>query len=143
MYQGYFSDEDILFVRHYGDYEGAEGLEAIASALEANPPTVQINAVCIDFRAVTAVSLDDTDRANVNFYKRRFESYGQRLGSFLLVRVYEEENVAINKVLRERDERTAGSFLDLDAIVEVYNVPDALKALGLPADYRVKYPSEK
>ena len=59
------------------------------------------------------------------------------------MRVYEEENVAINKVLRERDERTAGSFLDLDSIVEVYNVPDALKALGLPADYRVKYPSEK
>jgi hypothetical protein len=143
MYQGYFTDEDILFVRHYGNFEGSEGLEAIASILEANPPAAQVVAVCIDYRPVTAATLFDTDRANVNLFARHFESYGQRLGSFLLVRIYEEENVAINKVLRERDERTAGFFLDKNSIVEVYNLPDALKALGLPADYRVEYPPEK
>ncbi len=132
-----------MFTRHYGIYKSAEIIVAMKNVLKGNSLAGQLKGVCFDVSAVTDASLDDTDRANVNFYKRRFESYGQRLGSFLLVRVYEEENVAINKVLRERDERTAGSFLDLDSIVEVYNVPDALKALGLPADYRVKYPSEK
>jgi hypothetical protein len=68
MYQGYFSDEAILFVRHYGDYEGAEGFEALESVLAANPPpAVQTRVVCIEFRAVTAVTVDDTDRANVTF----------------------------------------------------------------------------
>ena len=36
MYQGYISAEKIWFARHEGKYEGAEGLEAFSSALEAN-----------------------------------------------------------------------------------------------------------
>lgn len=33
MYQYYISDESILFVRHYGSYERAEGFTAILSTL--------------------------------------------------------------------------------------------------------------
>ena len=142
MYQSYISGEGIVFARHYGHFEGAEGFKAFLSALEANPPVTQLQAVCVDLRDVTAATLEDSDRANVTFFKRQFARYGQQLDSMLLVRVKNAKSVAINKIFLERDARTAGPFLDLGAAVTVYSAPEALEVLGLPADYRIEYPAK-
>ena len=142
MYQSYISAEGILFARHYGYYEGAEDLKAFLSALEANPPVTQLQAVCVDLRDVTAATLEDSDRANVTFFMRQFARYGQQLDSMLLVRVKNAKSVAINKILLERDARTAGPFVDLGAIETVFSASEALEVLGLPADYRIEYPAK-
>ena len=63
------------------------------------------------------------------------------LSRLQIVRIYNPENVAVNKMLLERDVRVAAPFFDLDAIINVESLPEALKVLGLPADYRVEYPS--
>tara|TARA_B110000305_G_scaffold190485_1_gene212866 strand:+ start:196 stop:627 length:432 start_codon:yes stop_codon:yes gene_type:complete len=143
MYQGYISAEKIWFARHEGKYEGAEGLRAFSSALEANPPATQLKAVCIDYSDVTSATLDDTDRANTTFFVGQFARYKQQVDSLLVVRVFNPKNVAINKILRERDARMAGPFVDLGTIVEVYSVPEAIEALGLSADYCIEYPAKQ
>ena len=143
MHQGYISDERIFFSRHYGDFDGGEGFKAFLSALEANPSAAQIKAVCFDLRDVTSVTLDETDRANGAFFKRKFAELGQQAESISVLRLYDPENVAINEILYERESRIRSPYDHLKLkFNRVYSVPDALKALGLPTDYRLEYPAK-
>jgi hypothetical protein len=144
MYQIYVSDEDVCFSRHCGNFTGAEGFKAILSFLEANPSVAQIKAVCFDLREVTSVTLGGTDRSNASFFKRKYMEFGQQIESTSVVRLYNPENVAINEILYERESRIRSPFEYLKLKIDrVYSVPDALKALGLPADYFIEYPAKK
>ena len=143
MHQGYISDERIFFSRHYGDFDGGEGFKAFLSALEANPSAAQIKAVCFDLRDVTSVTLDETDRANGAFFKRKFAELGQQAESISVLRLYDPENVAINEILYERESRIRSPYLvNLETLVTVYSVPEGLKALGLPIDYCIEFPAK-
>ena len=143
MYAAYISDEDILFTRHYGKYEGAEGFVAILSVLAENPNAARLKAVCIDLSAVTSVTLENTDRAYASFFLQKLESYNQGVSGTLIVRVHDPVNVVLNEPIAGRDQRLNRHIFDLETIAKVYSMPEALKILGLPADYRVEYPLEK
>ena len=56
MYQSYISDDNILFVRHYGTFVGAETLTAILHALESHVPNARLKGLYVDFRDVNDVS---------------------------------------------------------------------------------------
>ena len=143
IYQPYISDEGIIFVRHYGTCEGAEGFTALLSALESTPNIPKINGVLLDTRAVIDMSLEDTDRANASFLMKKLQSYGQMTTSVTPVLIYDPENVRVTKILLERDQRVSDPIADLLTIQRVSNPADALKILGLPADYRIEHPPEE
>ena len=143
MYAAYISDEDILFTRHYGKYEGAEACAAVLSTLATNPNAARFKALCIDLSAVTSVTLEDTDRAYASFFRQKLASYNQGLSGTLFVRVFDPVNVALNELIDERDRRLNRHLFNLETVAKVHSVPDALKVLGLPADYRFEYPSGK
>ena len=142
MYQSYISDEDILFTRHYGKYEGAEGFVAILSVLAENPNAARLKAVCLNLSAVTSVTLESTDRAYASFFLQKLASYNQGVSGMLFVRVFDPVNVVINELIDERDQRLNRHLFNLENVANVHSVPDALKALGLPADYRIEYPAK-
>ena len=142
MYQSYISDEDILFVRHYGCYDGAEACAAVLSTLAANPNAARLKAVCFDLIDVTSVTLEDTDRAYASFFLQKLASYNQGVSGMLFVRVFDPVNVVINELIDERDQRLNRHLFNLENVANVHSVPDALKALGLPADYRSEYPAK-
>jgi hypothetical protein len=143
MYQSYISDESILFVRHYGSYEGAEGFTAILSTLESYPNAAQLKGVCLDASAVTAVTLHDTDRAYGTHFLSKLVSYGQDINSACIVRVINPDNVAVNEMIVERNQRLTSHLINLETIYLVYNLSAALTELGLPVDYCIDYPAEK
>ena len=143
MYQACVSDEGILFIRHFDNFVGAEVFSAALNTLKNYPNAAALKAVCIDLTDVTSVTLDDTDRALSAFMLRKIQSYGLDVDSLLIVRVYKAENLTVNKTMQERDARVAESIFDLDAIVHVHSLSEALKVLGLPDDYQVEYPPEK
>jgi hypothetical protein len=131
-----------LFTRHYGKYEGAEGFVAILSVLAENPNAARLKAVCIDLSAVTSVTLENTDRAYASFFLQKLASYNQGISGMLFVRVFDPVNVVINELIDERDQRLNRHLFNLETVANVHSVPDALKALGLPADYRIEYPAK-
>ena len=143
MYQACVSDEGILFIRHFDNFVGAEVFSAALNTLKNYPNAAALKAVCIDLTDVTNVTLDDTDRALGAFMLRKIQSYGLDIESLSIVRVYKADNDTVNKTIQERDVRVADPIFDLDAIVHVHSFPEALKVLGLPADYRVEYASAK
>jgi hypothetical protein len=143
MYQAYISDEDIIFVRHYGTYKGAEGFSAVISILESSTDTPRIKGVCLDIQAVTDVTLHDTDRANGTFLVSKLAGFDQDISSIAIVELYDPENVAINEVFVERDRLLTNLILDLKNVQKVSSLPEALKALGLPVDYCIEHPPEK
>ena len=98
MHQGYISEEGILFTRHYGIYKSAEIIVAMKNVLQDNPLVGQLKGVCFDVSAVTAASLNDTDRAYGAIAARDVASYGLELGSLTVVRVHDPENVAVNEL---------------------------------------------
>ena len=140
MYQAYVSDDGILFTRHFDRYVGAEVFVASLEILTGVSQKRKPKGMCIDLSGVTHATLDDSDRALGAFMQRKIQSYGMDLSRLQIVRIYNPENVAVNKMLLERDVRVAAPFFDLDAIINVESLPEALKVLGLPADYRVEYP---
>jgi hypothetical protein len=143
MYQSYISDEGILFIRHYGTYEGAEGFIAILNTLESNPTAAQLKGVCLDQSAVTAVTLHDSDSAYGHFLLSEIMSYDQEINPVCIVRIINPENVAVNEGIAERNKRLTSHLIDLENIYLVSSVPEALKMLGLPVDYGIEYPPEK
>jgi hypothetical protein len=143
MHQSYISDDLLVFIRLYGILEGAEGFKALLSTLESNPTATQLKGVCFDARAATHQTLDDTDRANGSFLASILASYGQDINSLCLVGIFNPENVSVNKIILERNERFVTPLVGPKAFQVVYSVPDALKALGLPVDYCIEYPPEK
>ena len=77
------------------------------------------------------------------FFKRKFAELGQQAESISVLRLYDPENVAINEILYERESRVRSPYDHLKLkFNRVYSVPDALKALGLPTDYRIEYPAK-
>jgi len=142
MYAAYISDEDILFTRHYGKYEGAEACAAVLSTLAANPNAARLKAVCIDLSAVTSVTLENTDRAYGSFFLRELERFNQDIKSTRVVRVMGPLNYAVNEMIAERNQRITSHLVNLETLVTVYSVPEGLKALGLPIDYRIEYPAK-
>lgn len=142
MYAAYISDEDILFTRHYGKYEGAEAFVAILSVLAENPNAARLKAVCIDLSAVTSVTLENTDRAYGSFFLRELERFNQDIKSIRVVRVMGPLNYAVNEMIAERNQRITSHLVNLETWVAVYSVPEGLKALGLPIDYRIEYPAK-
>ena len=142
MYAAYISDEDILFTRHYGKYKGAEGFVAILSVLAENPNAARLKAVCVDLSAVTSVTLENTDRAYGSFFLRELERFNQDIKSTRVVRVMGPLNYAVNEMIAERNQRITSHLVNLETLVTVYSVPEGLKALGLPIDYRIEYPAK-
>ncbi|MFT7472505.1 MAG: hypothetical protein ACI8XU_002403 [Kiritimatiellia bacterium] len=140
MYESYISDEEIIFVRHYGTFRGAESLAAILSTFESNPPKSQIKGAFFDLRDVTSADLSDTDRAYGSFFTDKLSSYGQSMNLDNIVSIYDPENVELFATMSERNKRLSGRFMDIDNMQRVYSLPEALKILGLPADYCIKYP---
>lgn len=113
------------------------------SALASTPNIPKINGVLLDTRAVIDISLEDTDRGNVSFLMKKLQSYGQTTTSVTPVLIYDPENVRVTKILLERDQRVTDPIADLLTIQRVSNPADALKILGLPADYRIEHPPEE
>ena len=113
------------------------------SALESTPNIPKINGVLLDTRAVIDISLEDTDRANASFFMKKLLSCGQMTTSVTPVLIYDSENVRVNKILLERDQRVTDPIADLLTSQRVSNQADALKILGLPADYLIEHPSEE
>ena len=142
MYAAYISDEDILFTRHYGKYEGAEACAAVLSTLAENPNAARLKAVCLNLSAVTSVTLESTDRAYASFFLQKLASYNQGISGMLFVRVFDPVNVAINELIDERDQRLNRHLFNLENVANVHSVPEALEVLGLPADYRIEYPAK-
>ena len=142
MYAAYISDEDILFTRHYGKYEGAEACAAVLSTLAANPNAARLKAVCIDLSAVTSVTLENNDRAYGSFFLRELERFNQDIKSTRVVRVMGPLNYAVNEMIAERNQRITSHLVNLETLVTVYSVPEGLKALGLPIDYCIEYPAK-
>jgi hypothetical protein len=140
MYESYVSDEDMLFIRHYGAFKGAETLAAILSTFASNPPKSQIKAALFDFRDATSADLSDTDRAYGSFFTDQLFSYGQSMNLDNIVSVYDPENVELLATMSERNKRLSARFMNIDTMQRVYSLPEALKILGLPADYCIKYP---
>ena len=64
MYQSYISDDNILFVRHYGTFVGAETLTAILHALESHVPNARLKGLYVDFRDVNDCLLYTSDAAD-------------------------------------------------------------------------------
>ncbi len=143
MYQSYISDDNILFVRHYGTFVGAETLTAILHALESHVPNARLKGLYVDFRDVNDVSLDDTDGAFGDYFRRRLASYGQDFRSMCIVRVIEAESMEVNEAFSERTRRLQRGFPNVKNIQNVNSVADAKKALGLSVDYSIEYPLEK
>ena len=143
IYQAYINEDDIMFIRHYGKFEGAESFNALLATLASNPGAAQLKAVCFDYRAVTEATLEDSDRANDYYLLKKLTSYGQNVYNFNLVRVIDAANVVVNDILRERNRRVANASANLESFDEVFSMSDGLKALALPADYCIEYPTEK
>jgi hypothetical protein len=143
IYQAYINEDDIMFIRHYGKFEGAESFNALLATLASNPGAAQLKAVCFDYRAVTEATLEDSDRANDYYLLKKLASYGQNVYNFKLIRVIDAENVVVNDILRERNRRVAKASANFESFDEVLSMSDGLKALALPADYCIEYPTEK
>ena len=143
IYQAHINEDDIMFIRHYGKFEGAESFNALLATLASNPGAAQLKAVCFDCRAVTEATLEDSDRANDYYLLKKLASYGQNVYNFKLIRVIDAENVVVNNILRERNRRVAKASANFESFDEVLSMSDGLKALALPADYCIEYPTEK
>lgn len=143
MYQSYISDDNILFVRHYGTFVGAETLTAILHALGSHVPNARLKGLYVDLRDVNDVSLEDTDGAFGDYFRRRLASYGQDFRSMCIVRVIEAESMEVNEAFSERTRRLQRGFPNVKNLQNVNSVADAKKALGLSVDYSIEYPLEK
>jgi hypothetical protein len=132
-----------MFIRHYRAYEGAERIKAFLFTLESNRTATQLKGVCFDFRAVADVTLRDSDRSYTAFLQGKLANYSHDTDSIVLVQIFDPENLAINEIIVERGQRQTTANIKIGSLARVYNVPDALKALGLPADYCIEYPPEK
>jgi hypothetical protein len=142
MYQSYI-DDDIMFIRHYGKFEGAESLAATLSTLESNAPNGQLKGVLFDFRDVTYATLDNSDRAYGEFLASELKHYGQDISLVRIVSVYDPENTALFDMVTDRNQRLSLQRTDLQNFRRIYSHPEALEILGLPADYCIEYPPEK
>ena len=142
MYQSYIGD-DIMFIRHYEKFEGAESFSAVLSTLASNAPNGQLKGVLFDFRDVTYATLNNSDRAYGEIFVRKLEHYGQDISLIRIVSVYDPENAALFDMVTDRNQRLSIKMIDLQNFQRVFSHPAALEILGLPADYCIEYPTEK
>ena len=142
MYQSYISDDGVMFIRHYGAYEGAEAFTAALSTLESAPGVGQLKGICVDVRESTHVTLDDSDRARGIFLLRKLESYNQDISLISKVAITNPEAADINKILVERNQRVKAAIFGFVMFEMVFSEPDALGILGLPVDYRIEFSAE-
>ena len=142
MYQSYISDDGVMFIRHYGAYEGAETFTAALSTLESAPGVGQLKGICVDVRESTHATLDDSDRARGVFLLRKLESYNQDISLISKVAITNPEAADINKILVERNQRVKAAIFGFVMFEMVFSEPDALGILGLPVDYRIEFSAE-
>ena len=102
MYQSYIAD-DIMFIRHYDKFEGAESFSAVLSTLASNAPNGQLKGVLFDFRDVTYATLDNSDRAYGEIFVRKLKHYGQDMSLIRIVSVYDSENAALFDMVTDRN----------------------------------------
>ena len=142
MYQSYISDDGVMFIRHYGAYEGAEIATAVLNTLESAPGVGQLKGICVDVRESTHATLDDSDRAIGLFRLRKLESYNQDISLISKVAITNPEAADINKILVERNQRVKAAIFGFVMFEMVFSEPDALCILGLPVDYRIEFSAE-
>ncbi len=143
MYQSYISDDGVMFIRHYGAYEGAETFTAALSTLESAPGVGQLKGICVDVRELTHATLDDSDRARGLFLLRKLESYNQDISLISKVAIINPEAVDVNNTLVERNQRVKAAIFGFVMFEMVFSEPDALGILGLPVDYRIEFSAER
>ncbi|MFT5335958.1 MAG: hypothetical protein ACI9GB_003882 [Halioglobus sp.] len=139
MYQSCIAN-DIMFIRHYGTFKGAESLVALISTLESNAPNDQLKGVLFDFRDVTYATLANSDRAYGEIFASELERYGQDISLPLIVSVYDPENVALFDIVTDRNQRLSLPVNGSLNFRRIYSHPEALEILGLPAGYCIEYP---
>ena len=98
MYQSYISDDNILFVRHYGTFVAAETLTAILHALGSHVPNARLKGLYVDLRDVNDVSLEDTDGAFGDYFRRRLASYGQDFRSMSTAKSHNPEDLTLEEI---------------------------------------------
>jgi len=143
LYQSYISDDGVMFIRHYGAYEGAETFTAALSTLESAPGVGQLKGICVDVRELTHATLDDSDRARGLFLLRKLESYNQDISLISKVAITNPEAVDVNNTLVERNQRVKAAIFGFAMFKTVFSEPDALGILGLPVDYRIEFSAER
>lgn len=143
MYQSYISDDGVMFIRHYGAYEGAETFTAALSTLESAPGVGQLKGICVDVRELTHATLDDSDRARGLFLLCKLESYNQDISLISKVAIINPEAVDVNNTLVERNQRVKAAIFGFVMFEMVFSEPDALGILGLPVDYRIEFSAER
>ena len=143
MYQSYISDDGVMFIRHYGAYEGAETFTAALSTFESAPGVGQLKGICVDVRELTHATLDDSDRARGLFLLRKLESYNQDISLISKVAITNPEAVDVNNTLVERNQRVKAAIFGFAMFKTVFSEPDALGILGLPVDYRIEFSAER
>lgn len=143
MYQSYISDDGVMFIRHYGAYEGAETFTAALSTLESAPGVGQLKGICVDVRELTHATLDDSDRARGLFLLRKLESYNQDISLISKVAITNPEAVDVNNTFVERNQRVKAAIFGFVMFEMVFSEPDALGILGLPVDYRIEFSAER
>jgi len=143
LYQSYISDDGVMFIRHYGAYEGAETFTAALSTLESAPGVGQLKGICVDVRELTHATLDDSDRARGLFLLRKLESYNQDISLISKVAIINPEAVDVNNTLVERNQRVKAAIFGFVMFEMVFSEPDALGILGLPVDYRIEFSAER
>ena len=143
MYQSFISDDNIMFIRHYGAMQGAETFTATLNTLKFHSVDEQLKAVCVDFRDVTNATLEDSDGAFRDIVLSKLDSYHQNVNSFSTVTLYDPKNVRINEIIFDRGKRQSSENFDFTAVFRAFSLPEALTQLGLPLDYCIEYPCQQ
>jgi len=93
----------------------------------------------MDVSAVTTVTLHETDRAYGAHFLSNLVSYGQDINSACVVRVINPDNVAVNEMIAERNQRLTSHLIDLETMYIVYVPARCLKRIRLTGGllYRV------
>ena len=143
MYQSYISDDGVMFIRHYGAYEGAEIATAVLNTLESAPGVGQLKGICADVRESTHATLDDSNRAIGLFLLRKLESYSQDISLISKVAIINPEAAVVNNTLVERNRRVKAAIFGFAFYQTVSSEPDAFDILGLPVGYRIEFSAER
>jgi hypothetical protein len=147
MYRTYYDPAyDCLFVQHFGAFEGAEIQKAVLGAFEQMPLNERsaCELILLDLRDVTSATMNDTDRAKLNYSQRAFaEILGvntpdarHRFQSVRVARVMDPDNPC-TPILMKRLNAHRNVFKNH---ITVNELAEAFTFLGLPTDYEVQHP---
>ena len=142
----YIEDLNLLVVRHYGEYIGAENQTAILDAYASLSPEhrASIRQILTDKSQVTHADLADTDRARIQFFYKSMQELMPTQGavpakpSDVTNVIVSPENEVVRSIMEERTRRSSTSTFDAARSKVVNDFEDACNVLGLPEDFSIE-----